>query len=238
VCLRSALHEHFHNQKAHIQGAGRARHPNAVIYYFENNPAQERQKEAAMTATAKNTSLSLSPSELQSAISSMCVSVDQRHPYPFAASNAGDCGDVSVFNCKQIFNQYCSITLGKSVRPKVDLYTYANKPGTQKILSSMRYPTPHGWQSMTETDYMLFWSGVDLEQRVFSPDRIKRKSCSEKEEMCFVYIVVVELRERGFLDRHNRPLFRFETKRSCPLTGAVPSGISIKNTVFQSSSHA
>jgi ERCC4-related helicase len=229
--------------KAHIQGAGRARHPNAVIYYFENNPVLERQKEAAMTATAKNKSLSLTPSELQTAILSMSVSVDQRHPYPFTTSNAMatvDTGEVSVFNCKQIFNQYCSSSLGTSVRPAVDLYTYANKPGNQKIISRVRYPTPEGWRGVTETEYKQFWSGVDLEL-VFSPDRVKRKTSSEKEEMCFVYIVVVELREKGFLDQHNGPdqKFRFETKRNCSLTSTGSPGISIRNRVFQSStSHA
>jgi hypothetical protein len=190
----------------------------------------------------KNTSLSLSrPSELQSAISSMCmylstsatrIPLQRRIPATVAKSVSSIASKYSISTARS--------HLGNPFDPaKVDLYTYANKPGTQKILSSMRHPTPHGWQSMTETGYTQFWSRVDLEQRVFLPDRNKRKSCSEREEMCFVYIiVVVELRERGFLDRHNRPMFRYETKRNCPLTGAVPSGISIKNTVFQSSSPA
>jgi endoribonuclease Dicer len=222
--------------KAHIQGAGRARHPEAEIYYFENNPVVERQKEAQMRKVAKDTSLSLNAAELQSAISSMSVSVDQRHPYPF--SSAPNEGQVSVFNCKQLFNQYCAMSLGVPVRPKVDLYRYANKPGDQKLLSCVRYPTPSGWMSISTSDYKKFWSGVDLE-KIFSPDRVKKKSSSEKEEMCFVYLVVVALRENGLMDVHNqgKPSLLFDTKRNCSLDSNSPDDISIKNTVFQSYNH-
>lgn len=226
--------------KAHIQGAGRARHPNAVIYYFENNPVLERQKEAAMTTAAKNQSLSLSKGEFVAAVSTMNISVDQRHPYPFQTAARGDSsGQVSVYNCKQIFNQYCSICLGATVQPKVDLYTYSNKPGAQKILERVRYPAPSGWQYVTATDNKIFWSGVDLDQ-VFVADRVKKKSASEKEEMLFVYVVVVKLREQGFLDPHNRPdsRYRLEARRHCPLISDPTIEISIKNTVFQSFSHA
>lgn len=186
-----------------------------------------------MTAIAMNTSLSLSLSEFQSAISSMNTPVDERHPYPFVTSTENN-GEVNVYNCKQILNQYCSICLGTSVQPKIDRYTYTNKPGAPKILSKVRFPTPHGWQSVTMTLNQDYWLGVDLEQ-VFSPDRSKKKSSSDKDEMCFVLVAVVEVLEKGFLDKHNRPdsRFRLETKRNCPLPGAVSIDISIKNTVFQ-----
>ena len=69
--------------KAHIQGAGRARHRNAKIYYFENNPDLERKKEATMMKTAKDVSLSLGEEDFRSAVSSMNVAIDRRHPFPF-----------------------------------------------------------------------------------------------------------------------------------------------------------
>jgi hypothetical protein len=166
--------------KAHIQGSGRARHPVAEIFYFENNPVVERQKEAHMREVAKDKSLSLSATELQSAISSMSVSVDQRHPYPF--SSAPSEGQVSVFNCKQLFNQYCAMSLRVPVRPKVDLYLYTNKPGEQKVLSSVRYPTPSGWMSVSTSDYQNFGRESTL-RKSSHPDesktspRRRRKRC-------------------------------------------------------------
>jgi len=228
--------------KAHIQGSGRARHPNAVVYYFENNPVQEQQKEAYMTATAKDKSLSLSSDELKNAALSMSSTVTPRHPYPtpplgmVSASNAE--GEVNVFNCKQIFNQYCSVTLGTTIQPKKDLYRYANLPGDRKVLSVVRYPTPMGWQSKSSADYQEFWRDINVEDVFSSAERVKRKSASDKEEMCFVYLVVVHLRQMGFLDAHNRPdrSMEFEARRCCSLQEKDWSeAISIKNTIFQSS---
>jgi hypothetical protein len=57
--------------------------------------------------------------------------------------------------------------------------------------------------------------------------------------MCFAYIVVVELREKEFLDKHNNPVnvSDFETKRKCPLRGErPPSGFVLKDSVVQSTS--
>ena len=224
--------------KAHIQGAGRARHPNAVIYYFENNPRAERQKEAALTATAKDMSLSLTTDALQDAIGSIAMPFDQRHPYPFRGRGTfvnDASGEANVFNSKQIFNQYCSITLGASLQPKKDLYQYSHKPGEQKILSKIRFPTPNGWRRLCYADYQSFWGSTDIDQ-VVAAERSKKKSSSEKEEMCFVYMVVVLLREQGYLDSHNRPdsAIRSDAKRTCPLSAGWLNAIAIKNTVFQS----
>ena len=224
--------------KAHIQGAGRARHPNAVIYYFENNPRAERQKEAALTATARDMSLSLTPHELQEAIGAISIPLDQGHPYPFRGQGTfltDGSGEVNVFNSKQIFNQYCSITLGAIVQPKKDLYQFSHKPGEQKVLSKIRFPTPNGWRSVCYADFQSFWGTTNIDQLV-SAERSKRKSQPEKEEMCFVYIVVVLLREQGYLDSHNRPdaAIRSDVRRTCPLSANWSNAIAIKNTVFQS----
>ena len=230
--------------KAHIQGSGRARHPNARIYYFENNPTSERAKESAMLETARDTSLSLSEREIGSHIYSVNVAnMNSRHPYPFFEGNInrtssakidGDDGVVNVFNCKQIFNQYCSMTLGKSISPKTELYQFRTGDN-RKILSLVRYPTPIGWQEKTEDDYKRFWEGVDTEQ-VFVSDRAKKKKVSEREEMAFVYTVVVELREKGWLSAHNKPekKFMFETKRVCSVLNPFECGITLRDKVVQS----
>lgn len=223
--------------KAHIQGAGRARHPNAVIYYFDNNPVGERRKEASMKTTAKNSTLSLSDQEIRTAAGAMSTQIDLRHPFPFPSLGAAESNDgqVNVFNCKQIFNQYCSIMLGTSIQPKKVLYKYSNQPGDRNILKSIRYPTPHGWHKLSAEDFQIFWGGVDFDE-VFSAERSKRKSASEKEEMAFVYLVAVELRKQGFLNRNNRPekSLQFDTKRRCSLAADWSDAIRVKDTVFQS----
>ena len=218
--------------KAHIQGSGRARHPNAKIYYFDNNPDAEQESAAALTEAARNSALGLGQSELDDAVLAMNVT-GSCHPYPVRATTSNSEGEVNVFNCKQIFNQYCSMVLGCSVSPKTALYKYIRND-SRKILSSIRFPTPNGWQSKTAANCGSFWQGEDM-QRVFQAERVKKKSASEMEEMAFVYFIVVELHEKGHLDRNNRPddSIRFATRRNCDLSQpqALP-GINLKDSVF------
>jgi hypothetical protein len=198
----------------------------------------ERQKEANMLSVARNMSLSLGIGDLQDAVTAISISPGQKHPYPFGGRQQAfseSSGEVNVFNAKQIFNQYCSITLGLTVQPKTDLYQYRNEPGAQKLLSKIRFPTPDGWRSISHVLYKSFWEKTDMDQ-IVSVKRSKRKTQSEKEEMCFVYIAVVLLREGGLLDIHNRPdvAIRVDVKRNCDLTARWSDTISIKNAVFQS----
>jgi hypothetical protein len=243
--------------KAHIQGSGRARHSNAHVYYFENNPDQERQKEGIMTSVARDVSLQLSGAQLKKSSSLMNVAVDDRHPYPFgcrrvitgvSSSSSPIPGEVSVYNCKQILNQYCSMTLGQSISPKAQLYEYQAPADTagfvrqsqqqRKVLLSVRYPTPSGWQVKNSKDYTSFWSSdINLDLVFGEEERIKKKSGPEREEMLFVYIVVVELRERGFLNAHNKPCtndadFLFHVKRNCPVKKNQQDGSSLSASVI------
>ncbi|KAL7560687.1 hypothetical protein ACA910_021424 [Epithemia clementina (nom. ined.)] len=232
--------------KAHIQGSGRARHRDAKIYYFENSPERERAKESAMFSTARDATLSLTSIDMQKEIASMNATVlaGKVHPYPLssnaltssALSMAHDDGIVNVFNCKQIFNQYCSITLGKSVSPKKELYIFRQEPrDPRKILTQVKYPTPAGWLAMTDDDFKRFWAGVDME-KVFVSERVSKKTQSEKEEMAFVYVVVVELREKGWLGIHNKPgkKFMFDIKRNCSVSPDSMNSITLRDKVVQS----
>jgi Helicase conserved C-terminal domain len=225
--------------KAHIQGAGRARHANAQIFYFENDPQKERQKEVALNTVAKDGSLSVKAEELQDAITLSKGPHNMRHPYPFGCRTAQSTnfqGEVNVYNCKQIFNQYCSIVLGASVQPKKMLYKFQLLPNGRKMLSNIRYPSPDGWQHVSyDEDFLPFWRQTDPTSN-FTAERTKRKSTSDMEEMSFVYIVVVQLREQGYLNSHNQPVkaHRPETMRSCPLSADWSASIALKNRVFQS----
>jgi hypothetical protein len=170
--------------------------------------------------------------------------IDLKHPYPFASlytepsntiSQMGG-GEVRVYNCKQIFNTYCSMALGSSLQPKKHLFIYAagQQNDNDACLIGVRYPTPVGWQTKDTADYDVHWNGVDM-NLVFSSDRVKRKSVPERYLMCFVFLVVVQLREEGFLDENNRPKKALlpHMKRKCPLDAHFSDAIRIKNTVFQ-----
>lgn len=101
----------------------------------------------------------------------------------------------------------------------------------------VRYPTPECWKEVTQADYLAFWNGVDM-QKVFVPDRIKnKKSEAKKEEMRYVYIVVVRLREAGLLDCHNQvsDLAIVLGQESCPLNGQYPPNtFTLKNGIVTS----
>lgn len=234
--------------KAHIQGSGafssfecllltvpflgRARHKNAKVYYFENDPDQERSKEVSMQEAAKDQTLSLSTTELREA--SKVVFLAQKHPFPF--SSQSEQGQVNVNNCKQIFCQYCAGILGASVVPTKHLYTFEkNAPGVEerKILS-IRYPSPDGWIEVNRSEWLDFFEGDDI-NLLFPRDRSKNKSTADKLELCFVYVVVVRLRERGFLDANNNingnvPL---RARSLCRLNSVADNGITISNTIYQ-----
>ncbi|KAL3906764.1 MAG: hypothetical protein SGILL_009142 [Bacillariaceae sp.] len=229
--------------KAHIQGAGRARHKNAVIYYFENDPLLERNKEASLIAAASNISLNLSQVELKAAVTTISHSHHPRHPYPFRRDDKSPPtqGELNVYNCKRIFNEYCSIALGKSVSPEKVLYRYETRvapPGTTQRLAAIRYPGPTRWLCFTyDKDYRPWW-GNDPPETIFVNDRLRNKSAAEKEEMSFVYFVCAMMRTCGHLDENNQPSAKVITdaKRNCPIDPDWSSfeDITVKNTVFQS----
>ena len=89
---------------------------------------------------------------------------------------------------------------------------------------------------MSSEDYREFWVGSNMTDVFGSAQRTKRKTDSEKEEMCFVYVIVVTLRQSGWVDEHNCPLAstRFETKRNCPFRPERPKETKITNRVIQS----
>jgi hypothetical protein len=231
--------------KAHIQGVGRARQQNSVIYYFDNDPVLERRKEASLVEAASNMSLNLSRQELQKAVSTNAHPYHSRHPYPTRACESeaalSDEGEVSFYNCKQIFNDYVSIALGRSVSTETVLYRYEEHDaslGSPHRLKAIRYPVPTGWIELTYNQHYRPWWGPDPPETIFVNDRLRHKSASEKEEMAFVYFVCVMMRTMGHLDKHNHPsaLVRTDAKRNCPVDSdwASVAGFAIKNSVFQS----
>jgi hypothetical protein len=81
---------------------------------------------------------------------------------------------------------------------------------------------------------------VNFETDVFDNTRIRkgRKSSSDKEEMCFVYLAVISLRQQNYLNGHNRPnpniIHSNDIRRLCPILSLDEYDITIQNQVFQS----
>jgi hypothetical protein len=182
--------------------------------------------------------LATSEDQLAAALDALTLG-SPKHPYPFDSNAAAAAeGRVSVYNSKEIFSQYCATVLGSSVRPDIELYRYRTDPTAfpqRKVLMEVRYPTSDGWKTVSGADFRKFWKGQDM-RKVFAADRCKNKTSSDREEMAFIYVVVVGLRENGLLDRHNRPdPSLLSTRQECVLRGDPEGqgGISIGNVVFQ-----
>jgi hypothetical protein len=130
-----------------------------------------------------------------------------------------------MFNCKQIFIEYCSKVLGLTVNPKKHLFRYLPlKPGDPFVLDYVKYPSPKGWEKKTSVDVVQFWKGVDTDRIFRHGRRSKRNSASEREEILFVFVIVVELREASYLDAHNNPdpAYILQTRRTCRLDDPMP----------------
>ena len=216
--------------RAHVQGSGRARHAEAKVYMFENDPILELQKEAKMTSVARDKYLSLRGEALASEAKRMAEAnmTCGCHPYPphFSAK-----GQVSVFNAKKIFNEYCSLSLRRSISPEKELYIY-DQFGDREILVEVLYPTPKGWHAMTDDEYREFWSETNLDL-VFHEFRSVKKTRAEREEMAFIYAIVVKLREAGLLTDSNQPDEAFvpDTLKLCTKAAPLSPMLSVKNVV-------
>ena len=207
-----------------------------------NDPSAERAKADEMTAAAQDSRLTLSEEELRVAMDDMNV-FSEKHPYPRRLIEGGeediystDKGEVNVFNCKKIFNEYCNINLGESLNPKDQLYSY-KRVGDRTVLNQVRYPTPSGWNYVTLDEFNSFWRDTDMDG-IFLSARTKKKTSSQKEEMAFVYIAVVKLRQGGLLGQHNKPkpdvVMKSAARMNCVLGPRTPHGLNIKDKIFQS----
>ena len=99
----------FNTSKSHIQGAGRARHEDAEVFYFENDPEVEAAKAQKMAECARNEDVKLS--EAQRLERAEVRSIDGFYPYAPCATG----GVVNIYNCVGIFQSYCGKVLGQSL---------------------------------------------------------------------------------------------------------------------------
>jgi ERCC4-related helicase len=231
-CQFSIMYSEVQTSKSHTQRSGRVRSDSAELYYFENDPHSEIQKAAKVQRVAMDSSLALSAQELKHANASICAagSVSNKHPYPSGCGRNKE-GLVSVDNCKPIFLQYCSTSLGGSASASDGLYDLIRADTNNKeVLVSVKYPSPQGWKVVERKEVQDFWGGEDL-TKIFSA---KSRSVGEREELLFLYVVVRKLRGEGLLDCHNTvpDKHKSPTKLSCPLQAiSTPRVLSLKQSV-------
>jgi len=121
--------------KSHIQGAGRARAPNARVFYFKNDAVEEVRRAALLEEVARNSSLALNADELQRAqtlLSSPPPLADCVYPFRVSLSlppssstallDSKVAGEVNFFNCSQILNEVRALAFH---RPHADAWPAA-----------------------------------------------------------------------------------------------------------------
>ena len=93
--------------KSHIQGDGRARRADAEYFYFENNPDEERAQATRMESVARDGALALDLAERAKRMH--IYAVEGVYPY------GSDAGEVNLFNCHLVLQEYCSKVLSQSL---------------------------------------------------------------------------------------------------------------------------
>eukprot|EP00929_Paragymnodinium_shiwhaense_P079299 TRINITY_DN41278_c0_g1_i1.p1 TRINITY_DN41278_c0_g1~~TRINITY_DN41278_c0_g1_i1.p1 ORF type:complete len:786 (-),score=115.50 TRINITY_DN41278_c0_g1_i1:132-2489(-) len=216
----------FTTAKSHIQGAGRARHRDAKVFYFENCPATAQRAAKRMLSAA--TSGVIQPRDEDNAFVrqdhlSKRARSQGKHPYV----GSGDGAEVTVFNCRDVVYSYGAKVL-KSAFVAKDMYQWSE--GESPRLLSVTYASPDGYKKVTAADVDAYWTGVDMTD-IFDANRCKGYGMKDKEEMRCLFVIARQLREAQYIDKHNQPTVRARemTKAKCEIKErSVPVGLTNK----------
>ncbi|CAE7638208.1 DCL3A [Symbiodinium sp. CCMP2592] len=185
--------DEYRTPQAHPQTAARGRSPGLKVYCFKNDPQLALTAERRMTALAKRPETELREEDLEFEAESRA-----KRPRlgPGLLEVEGDSGLINVHNCRELVNRYCAEVLADSF--VVDDMFCRDESG----ILNVRYPTPRGWETVSRQDVDSYWAG-DSEE-VFDPSR-KRYTTREKDELRFLFLVALRLRQTDCLDNHNQP---------------------------------
>ena len=205
-CQFVVRYSHFNVPKSHIQGAGRARHQNAEIYYFENSPDAECSKAAEMKLVAQDPSLALCEADRIRLARESLRNIEGFYPF----GQGSDGGVVNIYNCVQIFTEYCSKVMGQGLnlrQSKIEVYrtekVRAFPLEEREYMALVRYPSQDGYQQVTFEDVGAHW-GDRAVSDVLMPGRALA-STADEERHRFLYTVVVKMRRAGYLTDANQP---------------------------------
>lgn len=223
-CQFVVRYSKFHVPKSHIQGSGRARHRDAEIFYFENDPTTEKDKAAEMRQCALDTSLSTSTAERMAHTSVAERTIEGFHPFKHGGGGSGSGGLVNIYNCVEIFHTYCSRVLGQSLNlAKSGILVYRIEKirsvlgEVRKHLTRVRYPCPEGYFDVRLEDVDAHWGDHGVNDAIV-PGR-PLKTAADKELHRFVYTVVVKMHAAGYLMADNQPSARAIAETKAAIEG-------------------
>lgn len=176
--------------------------PPCRVYYFENDPQLAQKAAKRMTALAKRPETVLREEDLEFEEES-CAK--RPRLVPGILEGEGDCGLINVHNCRELVNRYCAEVLADSFVVE-DMFCR-----DESGILSVRYPTPRGWETVSRQDMHSHWGGDS--KKFFDPSR-KRYTARERDELCFLFLVALRLRQTDCLDNHNQPTM--EAKQLAP----------------------
>jgi hypothetical protein len=202
----------FGTTKSHIQGSGRGRARDAEFYYFENDGEDEQAKAALLNDVARDEALALSPAmraahpESTAASTALTTSTSTEAFYPFQPQGEGM---VNLSNATKILLEYCAAVMRQAISAK-DLCRFgreAEQQSCNKVLQSLRYPTPEGWVDVVRSEGDAELNGYFLASaaEVREAPRYKNADQNKKDAKCFFYVAVVQLRKKHLLDACNKP---------------------------------
>jgi len=202
----------FGTTKSHIQGSGRGRARDAEFYYFENDGEDEQAKAALLNDVARDEALALSPAmraahpESTAASTALTASTSTEAFYPFQPQREGM---VNLSNATKILLEYCAAVMRQAISAK-DLCHFrreAEQQSCNKVLQSVRYPTPEGWLEVVRSEADAELNGYFLASaaEVREAARYKNADQKKKDAKCFFYVAAVQLRKKRLLDARNKP---------------------------------
>lgn len=201
----------FETTKSHLQGSGRARHRDARIFYFDNEPTHEVAQAERMKQAAGDSSLQLDAVQRMERMDLSMREVEGF--YPFRPAGGGE-HTITLHNAVGVVHEYCCKVLGQSINlDEAGICVFETKlshssaPQERRQLAEVRYPSPDGVVVVTAAEVAQHWKEVGLGD-VLDPDRSKSMSSADKEKRRFLFSVAVRMHALGHLGSDNQPTGR------------------------------
>ena len=191
----------FKTTKAHIQGSGRARHKESEVYYFDNEPDREVELAKTLSLSARDDSLRLTDEERIRRILENERRIPGVHPFQPPGFDIA----VTIYNCADIVSTFISKVYGSSVNLEEFMtFNAMHQKDGSTLQTSMQYPSAMGLVTVTLKDVNRYWGDHDV-SHVVDSERTKNMTRHELERKRFLFVVAVDMHQRGTLDQSNLP---------------------------------
>jgi len=205
----------FHNVKSHVQGAGRARHPDARIYYFENDPEVAKEDAARMQETAR-APRDPSSGEASDALVPEPVAYGSSVSEPFPFEHPNTEAQLTASNCLSILYEYVQRVLKESVQPDQLFQCCENSEEEcdKTTIISCCIPTPKGELKISDDEVAEHWrkaigmpgppSLADFRELVLKDMEVKWSEVAWARRR-FAFVTVRRLMKDSYINEHNLP---------------------------------